>query len=83
MQTFAEWGVDSVAVDFCGNTQHGQSTRVRQEYAKYANAIAKSSNPSLQLAICNLGLGRAWTWAPQLGAPLFRLTLSNLPNLPP
>lgn len=72
MQTFAEWGADAVAVDFCGAGD--AKYRVRDEYQKYADAIAKSSNPNMKLNIFNLGFGRAWTWAPQVGASMFRVT---------
>lgn len=75
MATFAEWGADAVAVDYCG----GDVYHVRDEYQKYVDGIAKSSNPDMKLSVFNLGLGRAWTWAPQMGAPNWRFT-SDIAN---
>ena len=73
METFASWGADVVAVDFCSPVP-GAAENVRSTFAKSAAAIAASSNPNLKLAMFNLALCRPWTWTPQLGAPCFRVT---------
>lgn len=78
MQTFADWGADFVVVDFCYSVP-GATDNVKATFQKFTDAITKSSNPKMQLGIYNLGLGRAWTWAPAMGAPLFRV-LSDIGN---
>ncbi len=70
MKTFAEWGADAVAVDFCG----GDRGAVREAYQKFADGIAQSSNPKMKLLVFNLGFGAAYEWAPQMNASFFRIT---------
>eukprot|EP01079_Euglenida_sp_SAG-EU17-18_P011301 gene11301-2055_t len=66
--TFASWGADSVAVDYCGGPPD-----VEGAYQKYADAIVKAPRP-MSLAVYNLGRGQAWKWAPQMGQNLTTAT---------
>ena len=60
MKTFASWGADAVAVDYCGGPHD-----VEGAYKKFADAIVKSGR-DLQLGLANLGRGHAEVWAPTM-----------------
>lgn len=72
MQTFAEWGADFVAIDYCGPPP-GPTTQ--ELYTRYADGIAKSSNPNMKMGVFDFGVENGEEWAPQLGsAAFFRIT---------
>ena len=60
MATFASWGADAVAVDYCGGPPD-----VEAEYSRFAEGIAASGR-DMQLLIFNLGRGDAYEWAPAM-----------------
>ena len=60
MKTFADWGADSVSVDYCGGPEDVQGA-----YQKFADAIVKAGRPS-SLGVFCLGRGAAYRWTPAL-----------------
>jgi len=68
MQTFADWGADYVAVDYCGGGEDVQAA-----YQRFQTGINASGRP-MGLEVYNLGQGAAWNWAPQMHAPFFRIS---------
>lgn len=64
MKTFASWGADCVAVDYCGGP-----AEVEPEYIKFADGISAAGR-SMELAVFNLGSGNAQSWAPELSRNL-------------
>jgi len=64
VQTFADWGVDHVAVDNCGHPD-GKSQSI-YEYAAFHDALVKVGKPMVY-GIWNIGTGKEWAWASKLG----------------
>lgn len=62
--TFAEWGVDHIAVDNC----HSPNTSAQSifEYQRIHDALVKVGHPMI-FGIWNGGSGKPWSWAPKLG----------------
>jgi alpha-galactosidase len=64
VQQFADWGVDHVAVDNCGNPDGGDQSIF--EYAAFHDALVKVNKPMVY-GIWAVGLGKPWAWANKLG----------------
>lgn len=68
-QTYAEWGVDYVKVDWC----HADSLEAPSHYTKFRDAFAATGRP-IVLSICEWGRNRPWEWGEGIGQ-LWRTTL--------
>lgn len=65
---FAQWGFDSVKVDWCGGSRENLDPAV--QYAEIARAIGRAeamTGHRLYYSICNWGGSSPWTWAPGIG----------------
>jgi len=62
MQTYADFGVDFVKVDWC----YTKGLDPKERYRIFADAIAKT-NRNMVLSICNWGIGEPWVWGPYTG----------------
>jgi alpha-galactosidase len=67
-QTYAEWGVDYVKVDWC----HADSLDAPVHYAKFRDAFEATGRPMV-LSICEWGRNRPWEWGEGIGQ-LWRTT---------
>ncbi|HLV87757.1 MAG TPA: alpha-galactosidase [Candidatus Sulfotelmatobacter sp.] len=68
-QTFANWGIDLIEVDYCNKPKNHSG---RELYGRMAEGIRKTGRPML-LYICSWGEERPWEWAPGM-AQLWRTT---------
>ena len=68
-QTFADWGVDYLKYDNCNN----EGRPAQERYAKMGEALRKTGRP-IVYAVCEWGDNDPWTWAPDVGATLWRTT---------
>jgi hypothetical protein len=64
VQTFADYGVDHVAVDNCRNGFGG--TQSVLEYKRFYDALVKVGHPMVY-GIWSVGMGKPWAWASKLG----------------
>lgn len=62
--TFAEWGVDHIAVDNCDSPN--TTAQSVFEYQRVHDALLKVGHPMV-FGIWNVGSGKPWSWAPYLG----------------
>lgn len=62
MQTYADWGIDYVKVDWCFT----EGLNPRERYAIFRDAILATGRPMV-LSICNWGLDSPWVWGPHTG----------------
>lgn len=67
-QTYAEWGVDYVKVDWC----HADSLDAPTHYTRFRDAFRATGRPMV-LSICEWGRNRPWEWAQGIGQ-LWRTT---------
>jgi alpha-galactosidase len=70
-QTFADWGVDYLKVDYCFAPEDPETAIVR--YRKMIQAVRKTGRPMV-FSVCEWGPREPWTWAPEIGAQLWRTT---------
>jgi alpha-galactosidase len=70
-RTFADWGVDYLKVDYCFAPEDPATAIGR--YRKMIQAIRKTGRP-IVFSVCEWGPREPWTWAPQIGAQLWRTT---------
>jgi alpha-galactosidase len=70
-RTFADWGVDYLKVDYCYAPEDPDTAIAR--YRKMIQAIRKTGRP-IVFSVCEWGPREPWTWAPQIGAQLWRTT---------
>ena len=68
-RTFAEWGIDYLKVDYCFAPEDQQTAIDR--YSKMIGAIRKTGRP-IVFSVCEWGPREPWTWAPRIGAQLWR-----------
>jgi alpha-galactosidase len=61
-QTYAEWGVDYVKVDWC----HADSLDAPTHYTKFRDAFRATGRPMV-LSICEWGRNRPWEWGEGIG----------------
>ncbi|QRV17475.1 alpha-galactosidase (plasmid) [Haloterrigena salifodinae] len=69
-QTFADWGVDLLKYDNCGD-HYGLSAVER--YTRMHNAL-EAVDRDIVLSICEWGDNDPWMWAPEVGGDLWRTT---------
>ena len=62
MQTYADWGVDLVKVDWC----YTDGLDSAERYELFRDGILASGREIL-LSICNWGYQEPWVWGPQTG----------------
>ena len=62
MQTYADWGVDFVKVDWC----YAEHLDAATQYALFRDGILASGREIL-LSICNWGFQDPWVWGPEIG----------------
>ncbi|MFH1529940.1 MAG: NPCBM/NEW2 domain-containing protein [Pseudomonadota bacterium] len=62
MQTYADWGVDFVKVDWCDT----EGLDAAERYGLFRDGILTSGREIL-LSICNWGLHEPWVWGPATG----------------
>jgi len=67
-QTYAEWKVDYVKVDWC----HNEGLDPRERYRIFRDALNKAGRP-IVFSICNWGVDMPWIWGPTTGQ-LWRTT---------
>jgi alpha-galactosidase len=63
VQTYADWEVDYVKVDWC----YAEEMNAPERYGIFRDAILESGRPML-LSICNWGFQDPWLWGPDTGA---------------
>lgn len=63
MQTYADWGVDYVKVDWCS----AEDMNAKERFGLFRDAIAATGREIL-LSICNWGFQDPWIWGPTTGA---------------
>ena len=61
-ETYANFGVDFVKVDWC----YTEGLDPKERYRIFADAIAKSGR-NMVLSICNWGVQEPWVWGPYTG----------------
>jgi alpha-galactosidase len=64
MQTYADWGVDYVKVDFCYAEE--EDLVARERYKIFSDAIKATGRP-IVLSICEWGENKPWEWARGIG----------------
>ncbi|MFC0624790.1 NPCBM/NEW2 domain-containing protein [Kribbella deserti] len=69
-RTWAEWGVDLLKYDNCGQ-QDGIPAKER--YKRMGDALAKAGRPILY-SICEWGQNQPWLWGAEVGGHLWRTT---------
>jgi len=72
---YAAWGIDMVKVDYCGAP--GDKATAISRYSTFINEIdnaTASSDRKISMIICEWGQRDPWTWAPEVGAPTWRVT---------
>lgn len=62
MQTYADWGVDLVKVDWC----YAEHLDAATQYGLFRDGILASGREIL-LSICNWGFQDPWVWGPETG----------------
>ncbi len=62
-QTYAEWGVDYLKLDYCGMDGVHESTQTT--YARMRDALAATGRPIL-FSLCSWGVGEPWLWGKQV-----------------
>lgn len=62
MQTYADWNVDYVKVDWCFT----DGMIAKERYQTFREAIDKTGH-RIMLSICNWGFQDTWVWAPSIG----------------
>ena len=67
-ETYAEWGVDYIKVDWC----NCDDLDAPAEYARFRDALRRAGRP-IVLSICEWGRNDPWTWAKGVGE-LWRTT---------
>lgn len=67
-QTYAEWNVDYVKVDWC----HSDSINAPLHYARFRDAF-KDTGREMMLSICEWGRANPWEWGKDIGQ-LWRTT---------
>jgi alpha-galactosidase len=70
-QTYAEWGVDYVKVDYC-HAPADLWTAV-ERYKKFVEAIRATGRPMV-FAVCEWGQRAPWLWGKEIDANLWRTT---------
>jgi alpha-galactosidase len=68
-QTFADWGIDYLKVDYCFAPEDQETAIAR--YTKMIRAIRMTGRP-IVFSVCEWGPREPWTWAPKIGAQLWR-----------
>jgi alpha-galactosidase len=68
---FASWGTDYLKCDYCFAPEDPETSIAR--YGKMAQALRKTGRP-IVFAVCEWGPREPWTWAPRIGAQLWRTT---------
>jgi len=68
-RSFAEWGVDYLKYDNCNN----QGIPAQQRYSAMGEALRATGRP-IVYSVCEWGENEPWTWAPEVGAHLWRTT---------
>ena len=68
-RTFADWGVDYLKYDNCNN----QGIPAQQRYSAMGEALRATGRP-IVYSVCEWGENEPWTWAPEVGAHLWRTT---------
>ena len=66
-QTYAEWGIDYVKVDWC----HNQGRNPKMAYGIMGDALAKIDR-DIVFSICNWGVENPWEWGEEVGGQLWR-----------
>jgi alpha-galactosidase len=61
-KTYADWGVDYLKYDWC----HNEGIDPLVVYPKMSKALAQSGR-DIVFSICEWGINRPWTWAPEVG----------------
>ena len=61
-ETYADWGIDYVKVDWCFT----EGMDARERYATMHDAIAAAGRPMIH-SICNWGRDEPWIWGPSAG----------------
>jgi alpha-galactosidase len=61
-KTYAVWGVDYLKYDWC----HAEGLDPQVVYPKMSKALSGSGR-DIVFSICEWGLNRPWTWAPEVG----------------
>lgn len=61
-ETYAEWGVDYVKVDWC----YTEGMKARERYSVFRQALDRAGRPMV-FSICNWGLDSPWVWGPYTG----------------
>jgi alpha-galactosidase len=69
-QTFADWGVDFVKVDFC-HAPFGMDGRLL--YRRMGQALRQTGR-DIVFSACEWGIQRPWEWAQGCGCQMFRST---------
>jgi alpha-galactosidase len=70
-QTFAEWGVDFLKLDFCF-VEEKVKNAPWVYYGQMSKALNNTGRP-IVFSICNWGVKQPWTWAPDI-ANMWRTT---------
>jgi alpha-galactosidase len=70
-QTYAEWGVDYVKVDYC-HAPADLWTAI-DRYKKFVDAVRETGRPMV-FAVCEWGQRAPWLWGKEIGANLWRTT---------
>lgn len=71
VEKYVEWGVDFLKYDYCFAPESKDTAIVR--YRKMAETIQHCGR-SIVFSVCEWGDREPWTWAPGLGANLWRTT---------
>eukprot|EP00735_Rhodelphis_limneticus_P010352 TRINITY_DN3085_c0_g1::TRINITY_DN3085_c0_g1_i1::g.22263::m.22263 TRINITY_DN3085_c0_g1::TRINITY_DN3085_c0_g1_i1::g.22263 ORF type:complete len:432 (+),score=122.66,sp/Q42656/AGAL_COFAR/44.71/8e-114,Melibiase/PF02065.13/1.2e-22,Melibiase/PF02065.13/0.00058,Glyco_hydro_97/PF10566.4/9.8e-08,TrbC/PF04956.8/0.011,Raffinose_syn/PF05691.7/0.037,DUF1724/PF08350.5/0.26 TRINITY_DN3085_c0_g1_i1:41-1336(+) len=75
-QTFADWGVDYIKMDFCSRTDE-QGKNPATDYKAFSESIKKSGREMLY-SVCNWGWREPWDWAGEF-AQMWRTTSDIYP----
>jgi len=78
-QTFAEWKIDYLKLDFCATT-HDQQVNPAKYYQIMSDALNDTGRP-IVYSICNWGSQKPWIWAPKM-SNLWRTTADIHANWP-
>ena len=75
--TFAEWGVDYIKIDWC-TYKHlwWPFWNYKTRYEIFSDAITMNERPMI-IAFCNWGFGKPWEWGM---SHTFRITFDTLPT---
>jgi alpha-galactosidase len=69
--TFAEWEIDYLKYDYCFAPEDPQTAARR--YSTMSQALRRTGRP-IVFSVCEWGPREPWTWAPKIGAQLWRTT---------